>query len=333
MPTALEYIKENLTKEMILDLLTKHGAKRITINDTEIRSTCPIHGGDNPTAFVWNLENHMWYCFTECGCGGDVFQFVANIHDLDINNEFKTVINTTASELDIDISNLELGERANRNKKELRAWLAYCDNVNNKKNKAFEIKTLGQRFVLNSYRNLTPDILKRYNVTYNGTYKRVQFPIYDEDGNCVGAVLRRTNEADNKKWINRPKGLNTGEVLYNLNNIPETQLTVRIVEGVYDALNLISLGIDNVVCTFGAHLTDEQIDLIISRFLNVILMYDNDNAGIKATVKAIKRLSHLANVYVSDLSKVNKKDPGELTREDLDNIQEIAWYNWIKEYQ
>jgi DNA primase len=316
MATAVEYIKENLNAEMLKEITVRHGGRISNVSSYEIRSTCPLHGGDNGTAFVWNLENNMWYCFTgDCG-GGDIFQFFAVLHDLSIVNDFKQIVNIAAEELGIDITNLSLGKRASKNKKELAAWLSYCGR-RMAINTEFDPKRLGERFLLNDYRGFEAGFLKEHGVSYNKTLNRIQFNIYNENNTCVGAVLRRVDETDSKKWINRPKGLNSGELLYNLNNIPEEEIGVIIVEGVIDALNLIKLGINNVVCTFGAHLTEEQEELILRRFIVVTLMYDNDKAGLKATHSAIEMLKNKVSLYVSDMSQTGCKDPGELTEDTL----------------
>ena len=42
----------------------------------KLTGPCPVHGGDNPGAFVVNLSNNIWHCFTGCNTGGDVVEFV-----------------------------------------------------------------------------------------------------------------------------------------------------------------------------------------------------------------------------------------------------------------
>ena len=40
---------------------------------------CPVHGGDNPNAFVVNLKKNLWYCFTGCNSGGDIIDLVCRL--------------------------------------------------------------------------------------------------------------------------------------------------------------------------------------------------------------------------------------------------------------
>jgi DNA primase len=42
----------------------------------KLTGPCPVHGGDNPGAFVANLSKNVWYCFTGCAGGGDVIELV-----------------------------------------------------------------------------------------------------------------------------------------------------------------------------------------------------------------------------------------------------------------
>jgi hypothetical protein len=65
---ANSFIKDNLTKEQIQFLLESNGAKHIQDLSGSFRCTCPIHKGDNPTAFTWDYTNGLWFCFTgSCG--------------------------------------------------------------------------------------------------------------------------------------------------------------------------------------------------------------------------------------------------------------------------
>ena len=76
---AVSAIKNVLTKDKIRMILINSG---LTISDlqddgTMYRCKCPLHGGDNPSSFVWNYTNGLWYCFTGCNRGGDIFDYVS----------------------------------------------------------------------------------------------------------------------------------------------------------------------------------------------------------------------------------------------------------------
>lgn len=61
-------IDQVLAAEGVLEGLNRRGNRLV--------GCCPLHGGDNPRAFVVDLEKGTWYCFTRCGGGGDIVELV-----------------------------------------------------------------------------------------------------------------------------------------------------------------------------------------------------------------------------------------------------------------
>ena len=84
---AVSVIKQNIDVEKIL----RHYNVDFKYFGDYIRCACPIHNGDNPTAFVIN-EDFLWSCHTG-GCGaGDVFTFIEQMEDLDFPKAVKKVV-------------------------------------------------------------------------------------------------------------------------------------------------------------------------------------------------------------------------------------------------
>lgn len=326
---AVNAIKNAVTKDTIRMMLVNAGLTLHELSDdgTSYRCRCPLHNGDNPSSFVWNYTNGLWYCFTGCDRGGDVLDFVSILLDLPIEHEFRLVVNKTAEMLGVNISNLELGERRDMWMRDQHAWMTYMQKKAHKNtNKQYDLHQLGENFVVNSYRNFTEETLRHFDVLYNRQYNRLIVPIYDEAGICIGAAMRRINDADEHKWLNRPKHIDTGRVLFNYNNI-EDKSELTLVEGAFDVFNLYQLGVKNASGCFGAHLTDEQILLICKETLSVTLAYDTDDAGRKATKKAIEKLKCVVNVYVYDFEE---HDPGEIQEYNPELI--IPWWEWMQKY-
>ena len=99
-------------------------------------------------------------------------------------------------------------------------------------------------------------------------------------------------------------------MLYNLNRIDKGQKII-LVEGAFDVLNCNQMGYENAVGTFGAHLTDSQLSLILKHTYDVMIAYDADKAGIQATKTAIDKLINKVNINVAKTPI--GKDAGELT--------------------
>lgn len=320
--SPVDFIKDKITADMFLDLIKREGARNVRLVGDVYRSTCPIHKGNNDTTFSFNPNNKLFNCFSECG-GGDIFDFIALINDIDIETEFKKVVELTAQEFNIDISNLVLDDIEYNYKKETLEYLRYLNGKKEIFNSPYNLNVLGNRFALNNYRGLNKEQLIEYGVSFANDLNRVCFEIKNQNGIVVGASLRATGE-EKPKWLHRPKTIKTGMLLYNLNNVLSKGFReVIVVEGIMDCLNLIILGIENVVCTFGDRITAEQKMLLIKYFDTIILGFDNDVAGMKAKTKQIERLKKIINVKILIY---DKKDPGMLTKEDIGKIKIINWY-------
>jgi DNA primase len=61
-------------------VLAAHGLdSHLKAKKDQLTGPCPLHGGDNPTAFRVHLERNLWRCFTHCG-GGDTVELIMRIH-------------------------------------------------------------------------------------------------------------------------------------------------------------------------------------------------------------------------------------------------------------
>lgn len=325
---AVSFIKDNITKEMVKNYLLENGANGLIPDGDKYRCSCPIHNGDNATAFVYNPDGHLWVCHTECG-GGDIFTLIAHMNNLEIEKEFPKVVDLTAKEFGINIDGLNIGEIKDSYKSDMLKWFQYELNRKEVFNAPYDISRLGPKFSINSYRGFNKEILDKFGVYYSQDFNRILFTIYNENGIEIGASLRATGD-EKPKWVHQPKSIKTGEVLYNLNNIKGKFKEVYIVEGMIDVINLNKIGIENVVCSFGSNLTRKQVYLLMNYFESIILFFDNDKAGKKAIRKSIEKYNKMINIDVMLLEDIN--DPGEIkTLEDFRAINRIRWYNYKEE--
>lgn len=324
----VDKIKDKLNKESWIVILNKLGAKKINDNGNELRSQCVIHKGDNDSAFVVNLETNLWFCFTRCLIGGDLFDLIDAIYK---PPTFKANIIMCCDLLGLSFSNEELNSVIERDMKEQREFVQHMVNQTKKKqNNPYNLELLGTHRTINNYRGFESSILNSYEITYIEELKRVCFPVKDETGMVVGASCRAVGN-EKPKWKHYPANISTGLLLWGIDNIDTTYDICFLVEGIIDVMKLRELGIQNVVCTFGANITKHQIELLIKKGItNIILMYDNDEAGRKATEKFIDKYRYLFNVKVADLESLGVKDPGEIqSTEQLCEVPHRNWYIWI----
>jgi DNA primase len=124
--------------------------------------------------------------------------------------------------------------------------------------------------------------------------ERVMFPIVDESGHHVAFGGRVIGDRE-PKYLNSPESnvFQKRRTLYGLhaarNAIRRAGRTI-VVEGYMDAIRLALAGIEEVVAPLGTALTEEQAQLIVRYGRDVFLLYDNDEAGLKATFRSGQEL-------------------------------------------
>ena len=162
--------------------------------------------------------------------------------------------------------------------------------------------------------------------------ERVIFPIHSFSGRVLGfggRILK--NQTKTAKYLNSPENeiYHKSKILYGIFQAKQEILKKDeciLVEGYTDVLSLYQAGIQNVVSSSGTALTPEQIRLIKRLTNNIILIYDGDSAGIKASFRGIDLiLEQELNVKVIVLP--DGDDPDSFAKKHSDT--EIQ--NFIKE--
>ena len=183
----------------------------------------------------------------------------------------------------------------------------------------------------------------------NGYYDvfrdRVIIPIRDIRGRVIGFGSRALGE-DKPKYLNSPETplFDKSKTLFNLDQAYKSITTedrAIVVEGYFDAIALSTAGITNVVAALGTALTSYQIKQLLryTPSKQIILNFDGDNAGIKATERAIAEVQDLVysgQVQLRVLNLESGKDADEflLSREDAADIYRNSldnaplWFNW-----
>lgn len=314
---AITLIQQNLDIEK---LLNHYKFEKIKSEGNFIRACCKLHNGDNPTAFVINKENGLWFCHTNCG-GGDVFTLVQKMENLN----FPAAVRWVASFFNINIHNLQISPRKTKYIKDLQDFIKA---VKAKRKENFS------PFIINEeikevirYRNFKEETLKYFQVGYaekltlykkNGDkytlYKRLVFPIIF-NGIQIGVSLRRINSKDYPKWSHQPVNLETKKILYNYDNVQDKN-TIVICEGINDVLAFHEINIP-AVATFGSHISEKQYHLLLKTGADLVFAFDGDKAGQLVTQRAVKLFKNKANIYI--VSFAENEDPESIEREVLEN--------------
>ncbi len=162
--------------------------------------------------------------------------------------------------------------------------------------------------------------------------ERVIFPIHSFSGRVLGFGARiLKNNIKTAKYLNSPETeiYHKSNVLYGLNQSKQAisrKNVCLLVEGYMDVISLHMSGIENVVASSGTSLTTEQIKLIKRLTENVTILFDGDNAGIKASFRSIDMLlTEGMNIRVllfpdgDDPDSFARKHPQEYVEKFIEN--------------
>jgi DNA primase len=285
---------------------------------------CPFHDDNNPSMSV-SPEKQIYTCFS-CGATGNVFNFVMDYENVTFPEALKIIADKSGIEINIgqaksynnknndlyeiyDISQKFYQNNINTaDGKKAKEYLHQRD-INDDIIKEFGIGlSLKKRDILTSLLQKkqfdSPLLLKSGLVVHNEYgyndiyYNRIMFPLWDITGKIVGYSGRIYEGEDTSKYINTKETeiFKKGEILYNYHRAKDEcriKQTVIIMEGFMDVIRAYSVGIKNVVATMGTAVTKNQAILIKRLAKEVILCFDADAAGAKATLACSEELNKI----------------------------------------
>jgi DNA primase len=284
---------------------------------------CPFHQEKTPS-FQLDAENQLFYCFG-CGAGGDVLSFVMKHQGLSFGEAVQALAERYHVALpQAQRAARAHGSKEDRQALFQVVDLAgrfFSAQLSHSKNgeaarRYLEKRGIPQRVVDEQQLGYAPDRwdgllqhLKENGVTarmgvqagllavsagervYDRFRHRVIFPIHDDAGRLV-AFGGRSLDGTEPKYLNSPETAlyHKGRLLYNAGKAREACRQTRqvvLVEGYLDLLAFHAAGFYGVVATLGTALTPQQVRLL-ARFVDeVVLVYDADDAGERAMVKAL----------------------------------------------
>lgn len=301
---------------------------------------CPFHDDHSPSMSV-SKEKQIYTCFS-CGATGNVFKFIQDYENISFMEAVKKCADMASISINIgqakkvnkhqdlydiyELSqkfyqnniNTELGKKAkeylhNRNLdeniiKEFGIGLSLNDKdmlTKLLKSKKYEDKVL-----------LRSGLINENNYTLNDVYRnRIMFPLYDLNGKVIGYNGRVYNGETENKYINSKETdiFKKRELLYNYHRAKDEcrkKKSVIIMEGPMDVIRAYTIGVKNCVATLGTAFGKEQAMLIRKLSSNVILCFDGDDAGLKATKGAIEELTKLG-IEPKIVRLENNSDPDD----------------------
>ena len=305
---------------------------------------CPFHGEKTPSFNIYT-ETDSFYCFG-CGASGDVISFIMKIENLDYLDAVRYLAQRAGIEVpdnsyDSSMSNLRKRIfEANREAARFYyrtlispAGRTGLDYLRRRMLTDATIRHFGLGFAPESWTALSdylidkgfkPDELISANLSVrrrNGKgvidrfRGRVMFPIIDLRGNVI-AFGGRIMTDEKPKYLNSSDTpvFKKSENLFSLNNAKNSgSRALLLCEGYMDVISVNQAGFQNAVASLGTALTSEQASLMKRYADEIIICYDADEAGQKATARAIPLLRE-AGLNIRVLSIPNGKDPDEFIK-------------------
>lgn len=285
---------------------------------------CPFHDDHNPSLSI-SPEKQIYTCFV-CGASGNVFNFVMNYENISFTSAIIKVANLVGISLDIKQDKKEI-VKSNKYDSYYKIFNIVSKYYQNNLNSVYGTKALEYL----EKRNIKKDVIKEFEIglslndnlvskllsskgydlhnleelglcgvkdkfLYDIFRNRIMFPLKDSLGNVVGFSGRIYNGEKDSKYINSKESVifKKGKTLYNYKNASKEakeRKQIIIVEGFMDVIRLYTIGIKNVVATMGTAITKDHVSLIMKLSKNVVLLFDGDKAGEKATISAVDEFS------------------------------------------
>ena len=296
---------------------------------------CPFHDDTNPSMSV-SREKQIYTCFS-CHATGNVFTFLMNYE----HKEFNQVLSDLANRVGIALSGFKTKKISTKYDEWYKIYdLAnkyYQNNLLSKegegareylKNRSIDDETVKEfeiGYSLKARDDLTKlltmkghsiDLLNKIGLCsedhdiYNS---RLMFPLHDLNGKVIGFSGRIITSGKQNKYLNTKETelFKKGKLLYHYHIAKEearVKKSVIIMEGFMDIIRASTVGIKNTVATMGTALTKDHIKEIKRLSNNIILCFDGDDPGVKATL-ASGELFKSEGIEVKVITLPGEDDP------------------------
>ena len=329
----------------IVDVIS--GYLPLTVRGKNYFGVCPFHDDHSPSMSV-SKEKQIYTCFS-CGATGNVIKFIRDYENISFIDAVKKCADIAGIVLDFETKRDNRYEKYS----ELYdiydiSYKFYQNNMNSSAAsdaKKYlrgrditdkEIKHFGIGLSLSDSALLTK-LLKSKNITdklllksgligesengidlYDLYRNRIMFPIHDANGRLVGYNGRAYHGEVTNKYVNSKETsiFKKRDILYNYHRAKEfarQKKEIILMEGPMDVIRAYTIGIENVVATLGTAFGSSQAMLVRKLSTNVILCFDGDDAGLKATKSAIQELVKVG-IEPKIVRLSDNQDPDEYIR-------------------
>lgn len=324
---------------------------------------CPFHQEKTPS-FTVSEEKQIFHCFG-CHTGGNIYKFLMEYKSISFIESVQEIAESVGITLNINDEEVSSAQSELEEYYELNVLAARYFSDNLLKSEHGEIardylikrnikpqtqKIFGLGFAPNGWENFvnyaqenkvdmeTAKLLGLIDSKDNGKYYdkyrgRIMFPIFSPNGRVIAFGGRVFQDEENvAKYLNSPESsiYFKRKSLYGLYHSKDDIRKINkaiLVEGYMDLIALYQHGVKNVVASSGTSLTDEQVRLLSRYTKSVVVIFDADEAGLKAAMRSIEILLK-QDFDVNVLSLPKGEDPdsfiNEFGKEHFDEVLQTA---------
>jgi DNA primase len=297
----IKMVKELYTTQQIHRVLIGSGIDIEAEYGTDYIIFCPYHNNNRTPAGEVSKEKGTFFCF---GCQ-TTRSLVELIMHMTSRTYFETVRFIKSKETETDIEAV-----VNKAMHQIPDFVQYDELLIKRLNKqALESPRAMSYF---EGRRLTKESVIKFDLGFSEKQDSVIIPMQSPDGMSIGFVARTI---EGKEFKNTP-GLPKSKILFNLHRVKASKI-VYVVESSFDAIRLDQVGFP-AVATLGANVSSSQIELLKRYFTGIVLVADNDEAGVIMSERLSEKLGNLVTIISPDKKY---KDIGDMTDDEIRTLE------------
>ena len=351
MPIPEQFIDELVSRSDIADVVGEY--VHLTPRGGNLWGLCPFHTEKTPS-FSVSRDKQIYHCFG-CGKGGGAISFVMEMEHLSFPDAVRHLAKRVGMEVP-ETGGSEEGRKKYRraqeaNREAARFYYSYLGSPGGAAVREYIARRrispkFATRFGLGAAPGEWDELTKALTAKgfskmelidaglavagknggiYDKFHSRLMLPVIDVRGDVVGFTSRILPGLEGAKYLNSPDTVcfKKSQLVYALNFAKSTKRpNLILVEGNIDVITLHQAGFDNVVATMGTALTSDHARILSRYTKELVLCYDNDEAGKKSTDRVLGilknadlsvRVLQLPNAFGED-GKPVKQDPDDFVK-------------------
>jgi DNA primase len=304
---SFRHLKATVT---IARILSAYGLDaKLTRRGEQLYGPCPLHGGDNPTAFRVHLAKGLWRCFTTCG-GGDTVELIRRIEHCSYGQAARHLHRLAAAQPPVATVDTPL---SHQNPRKL-PFVPFANSIPLNPRTPF----------LQRIKGITVATATQFEAgtTTRSAFLRdsVAVRLHDMSGQPLGYCGRNIHPPSPShpgKW-RFPKNFPKTKILYNAHRADSSRkYAAIIVECPWAAMRLTQAGFPNTVALLGTTISDTQVAWL-TRSSSILLLLDGDIAGQNAALHIARCLAPHTKVLTHRLP--DGKEPEDLSDQELASL-------------